>query len=73
MDVDVTEIGRNYRVDLGIVADARSFLRRLWRRAQRAAGSARPPRMASANRRLEASVAGLRAAELRMRHVAVAA
>ena len=27
VDVDVTEIGRNYPVDLGIVADARGFLR----------------------------------------------
>ena len=27
VDVDVTEIGRNYPVDLGIVADVRSFLR----------------------------------------------
>jgi len=29
VDVDVDEIGRNYPVDLGIVADARSFLRQL--------------------------------------------
>lgn len=29
VDVDVTEIGRNYAVDVGIVADARTFLRQL--------------------------------------------
>jgi len=29
VDVDVDEIGRNYPVDLGIVADARTFLRQL--------------------------------------------
>jgi acetolactate synthase I/II/III large subunit len=29
VDVDVTEIGRNYAADLGIVADARIFLRQL--------------------------------------------
>ena len=27
VDLDVSEIGRNYPVDLGIVADARTFLR----------------------------------------------
>ena len=29
VDIDVSEIGRNYSVDLGIVADARTFLRQL--------------------------------------------
>jgi acetolactate synthase-1/2/3 large subunit len=29
VDIDVTEVGRNYAVDLGIVADARVFLRQL--------------------------------------------
>ena len=36
VDVDVTEIGRNYPVDLGIVADAGSFLRQMLAGVRRA-------------------------------------
>lgn len=43
VDVDVTEIGRNYPVDLGIVADAKSFLRQGLAELDRRA-AARPER-----------------------------
>lgn len=45
VDIDITEIGRNYPVDLGIVADAKSFLRQLLSELS-ARNVARPPRAA---------------------------
>ncbi|HZD26941.1 MAG TPA: thiamine pyrophosphate-binding protein [Alphaproteobacteria bacterium] len=45
VDVDVTEIGRNYPVDLGIVADAGSFLRQALDEAARRGGE--PPARAA--------------------------
>ena len=43
VDLDTAEIGRNYPVDLGIVADARSFLRQLLSELDRR-GTPRPER-----------------------------
>lgn len=54
VDVDVNEIGRNYPVDLGIVADARSFLRQALAELDRR-GASRPER-----RRWLADIAGWR-------------
>jgi acetolactate synthase-1/2/3 large subunit len=45
VDLDVSEIGRNYKVDLGIVADARTFLRQLLGEIE-GRGVARPERSA---------------------------
>lgn len=45
VDLDVSEIGRNYQVDLGIVADARTFLRQLLGELD-ARGAERPARQA---------------------------
>ncbi len=55
VDVDVTEIGRNYTADLGIVADARAFLRQLLAELDRI-GAATPER-----RQWLAAIAGWRA------------
>jgi len=41
VDIDPTEIGRNYRVELGIVADARTFLRQLLSELRRRRGETR--------------------------------
>jgi acetolactate synthase-1/2/3 large subunit len=43
VDIDVTEIGRNYPADLGIVADARIFLRQMLGELERRGGE-RPER-----------------------------
>ena len=64
VDIDVAEIGRNYPVDLGIVADARTFLRQLLAACGARRWRARR-RHGRRNRRLARGMAGLHAAELR--------
>jgi acetolactate synthase I/II/III large subunit len=55
-DVDPTEIGRNYPPDLGIMADARTFLRQLLAEFER-----RTPRRNSALKAWHADIAGWQA------------
>ena len=42
VDVDAAELGRNYPVSLGVVADARTFLRQLLEEVERSGASAKP-------------------------------
>ena len=72
VDIDPEEIGRNYPVALGLMADVRTFLRQvlaeLDRRADLDKKRRRPQEMAGADRRLSQGMGQVRRARLHRRH-----
>ena len=66
VDVDPAELGRNYPPDLGILADARTFLRQMLAALERAQDKGRRnQRMARGNREMARRMGKIRAAEFR--------
>ena len=65
VDVDPAELGRNYPPDLGILADARTFLRQLLAEIERAAAPRGAERLARRDREMAGGLGQVHAAEFR--------